>query len=100
MRRLRRPRYADGTAWLVVDRDKGDYLCYWYTGTGGGHLADQARAVSAEKAVAWGRARTSRVRIRTADARSYWAGTAPASEGSTDSWSGAVGPAPSGAPPC
>ena len=27
MRRLRRPWYGDGTVWLVVDQDKGDFLC-------------------------------------------------------------------------
>jgi hypothetical protein len=92
MRRQRRPRHGDGTAWLVVDRVNGDYLCYWYTGTGEGHLVEHARAASAEEAVAWGRRRTPRVRIRTADARTYWAGTAPAPERFTNSWSGSPGP--------
>ena len=69
MRRHRRPRHGDGTASLVADRAKGDYLCYWYTGTGDARLVEHARAASAEEAIAWGRDRTARVRIRTAEAR-------------------------------
>ena len=91
MRRLRRPRYGDGTVWLVVDQDKGDFLCYWYSGSGGDHLVDQAREPSAEEAIAWGHQRTPRVRIRTADARTYWAGTAPPPEGFAHRWSRTVG---------
>jgi len=86
MRRHRRARYGDGTAWLVADRVECDYLCYWYTGTGGGHLVEHARAASAEEAVAWGRQRTPRVRIRTADARTSWAGTTPTPEGFAHAW--------------
>jgi hypothetical protein len=69
---------------------KGDYLCYWYTGTGEAHLVEQARAANAEEAIGWGRDRTSRVRIRTADARSYWAGTTPTPEGFARTWEGPV----------
>ena len=86
MRRHRTPRHGDGTAWLVADRLKGDYLCSWYTGTHGGHLVEDARVPTASEAVAWGRSRTSRVRIRTADARTYWAGTAPRPEGFSHTW--------------
>lgn len=86
MRRHRRPRHGDGTAWLVADRARGDYLCYWYTGTGDAHLVEHARAASAEDAIAWGRDRTPRVRIRTAEARSYWAGTIPTPEGFAHTW--------------
>ena len=86
MKRHRTPRHGDGTAWLVVDRLKGDYLCSWYTGTDGGHLVEDARLSNASEAVAWGRLRTSRVRIRTADACTYWAGTAPRPEGFSHTW--------------
>jgi len=86
MRRHRRPRHGDGTASLVADRAKGDYLCYWYTGTGDARLVEHARAASAEDAIAWGRDRTARVRIRTAEARTYWAGTAPTPEGFAHTW--------------
>ncbi len=43
----RRKRHGDGTAWLVADRLEGDYLCYWYAGTGDGHLVESARVASA-----------------------------------------------------
>jgi hypothetical protein len=87
MRRHRTPRYGDGTVWLSADRARGDFSCAWYVGRSGDRLAEQARAGTAVDAVAWGRVRTTRVRIRTVDARSYWAGTAPRPAGFTDSWS-------------
>jgi hypothetical protein len=90
---MTRQRNGGGTAWLVVDRARDDYLCYWYTGTGEAHLAEHARAASAEEAVAWGRERTPRVRIRAADGRNYWAGSAPAPAGFTQSWMAAAGSA-------
>jgi hypothetical protein len=86
MRQHRRPGHGDGTAWLVADRAEGDDICYWYAGTGDAHLVEHARAASAEEAIDWGRDRTPRVRIRTADARSYWAGTAPRPEGFARTW--------------
>jgi hypothetical protein len=86
MRRHRKPRHGEGTAWLVVDRVEGDYLCYWYTGTGDGYLVAHARTASAEDAVAWGRQRTPRVRIRTPDSRTYWAGTTPTPQGFAHTW--------------
>jgi hypothetical protein len=92
MRRHRQPRPGQGTAWLVVDRSKGDYLCYWYTGTGDAQLVDHARAASADEAVAWGLERTPRVRIRTAEDRTCWVGTAPAPEGFTRARSELVRP--------
>jgi hypothetical protein len=85
-RHQRRPRHGDGTAWLVADRAHGDFLCYWYVGRTGDHLGEQARAASAGDAVAWGRARTTRVRIRTVDGCSQWAGSAPRPEGFSSSW--------------
>ena len=87
MRRHRAPRYGDGTAWLAADRARGDFSCGWYVGPGGDRLAERGRAGTAVEAVAWGRVRTTRVRIRTGDACSYWAGTAPRPDGFTDTWS-------------
>ena len=71
MRRHRKPQQGDGTAWVVVDRLNGDYLCHWYASSNDGHLVEHARVASASDAVAWGRLRKSRARIRTADARTY-----------------------------
>ena len=87
MLRHRAPRHGDGTAWLVADRAHGDFSCGWYVGAGGDRLAERARAGTAAEAVAWGRLRTTRVRIRTGDACSYWAGTAPRPDGFTENWS-------------
>ena len=80
------PRHGDGTAWLVADRAHGDFDCYWYVGRAGDHLGEQASAATAEDAVAWGRARTTRVRIRTVDGCSQWAGSAPRPEGMSNTW--------------
>jgi hypothetical protein len=82
----RTARHGDGTVWLVADRLIGDYLCYWYAGTNDGHLVDCTRLATASDAVAWGRLRTSRVRIRTADACTRWAGTAPRPAGFNHTW--------------
>jgi hypothetical protein len=65
---------GEGTAWLVADSSNDEFLCYWYFGTGGGRLAEHARVANAGAAVAWGRARTGRVRLRTSDGRMHWAG--------------------------
>jgi len=62
--------YGQGSAWLVADRAHGGFVCYWYVGPAGDHLREHARAANAEEAVAWGRARSTRVRIRTADGSS------------------------------
>jgi hypothetical protein len=75
-----------GTAWLVADRERGDYLCYWYGGQADDTLQEDDRAVSAKAAVSWGRLRTSRVRIRTGAGLTYWAGSAPRPDGITRSW--------------
>jgi hypothetical protein len=77
----------DGTAWLVVDRTRGDYLCYWYAGANDGYLIERARVANESDAVTWGRERTSRVRIRTMNGWTAWAGTAPMPEGITHRWS-------------
>jgi hypothetical protein len=87
MRRNHPPSHGDGTAWLVADRARQDYLCYWFVGSHSDRLAERARAATAPKAVAWGQARTSRVRIFTGDSRTYWAGTAPRPEGFDHTWS-------------
>ena len=80
-----RARRGRGTAWLVSDGSNDGYLCYWYAGAYGGHLVEQARAVDAPEAVAWGLTRTPRVRIRTADGPA-WAGSAPRPEAFTHTW--------------
>ena len=80
------PRRGEGTAWLVADRARGDFACYWYVGRAGDHLGEQARAATAEDAVEWGRARTTSVRIRTLDGHSQWAGSAPRPEGQSGTW--------------
>lgn len=85
-RHQRRPRHGDGTAWLVADGAQGDFACYWYVGRAGDHLGEQARAATADEAVAWGCARTTRVRIRTLDGCSQWAGAAPRPEGLSHTW--------------
>jgi hypothetical protein len=86
MSRNRTPQHGDGTAWLVADRLAGDYVCSWYIGTHSGRLVQGARVPTAAEAVAWGRSRTSRVRIRTAEACTYWAGTAPRPAGFSHTW--------------
>ena len=88
-------RDSRGTAWLVADRSKGDYLCYWYTGAGDAHLVEHARAASAEDAIVWGRDRSLRVRIRTADGLTWWAGSSPTPEGFARTWTPAS-PGPAG----
>ena len=85
-RQPRTAREGDGTAWLVADRAHGDFLCYWFVGPSDQRVAEQARAASADEAVAWGRLRTTRVRIRTDDGCSYWAGSAPQPEGFRHTW--------------
>jgi hypothetical protein len=82
----RLPRHGDGTAWLVADRARGDFVCYLYVGPAGDHLGEQSRQATAEEAVAWGRARTTRVRIRTVDGCSQWAGAASRPEGLFQTW--------------
>jgi cytidine deaminase len=84
--RRRRARTGDGTAWLVVDQVNGEYLCYWYAGPSGSELMEHARVANASDAVAWGRLRTSRVRIRTPDNSTSWAGTAPRPQGFNHTW--------------
>lgn len=86
----RASRNGDGTAWLVADRDRGDFACYRYVGRAGDHLREQGRAATAEDAVAWGRNRTASVRIRTVDGHSQWAGSAPRPEGLFATWSPAA----------
>jgi hypothetical protein len=73
MTRHRKPRHGEGTAWLVSARSDSDYLCYWYTGTNDGRLAEQARVAGTSEALAWGRLRTPSVRIRTAEGESTMA---------------------------
>ena len=87
MRRHREPRDGEGTAWLGADATKDDYLCFGYVGPNDARLAEQARLPTEALAVAWGRARTTRVRIRTGEGRTYWAGTARRPEGFTLTWS-------------
>jgi hypothetical protein len=83
--RSRMPPRGRGTAWLLEDRDRGDYICSWYAGPSDGRLAEQTRLATSADAVAWGRDRTTRVRIRSAS-RTYWAGSAPRPEGFRHTW--------------
>jgi hypothetical protein len=86
MSKRREARRGEGTAWLVADRLTDDFYCYWYTGTNDGQLVEQAGPWSANDAVAWGRDRSPRVRIRTRDGQTEWAGTAPRPATFTASW--------------
>ena len=80
-------RTGDGAAWLVSDRaEPAGFHCYWYTGRAEDHLAEHEHVVGETDAVAWGRARTPRVRIRTADTHSAWAGSAPRPAGIDLTW--------------
>ena len=76
-----------GTVWLVADRRDDSYVCFWYAGRRDGRLDEHARVANAADAVAWGRARTSRVRIRDVDGRSAWAGSGPRPDEITHTWS-------------
>jgi hypothetical protein len=74
MKRERRPGRTDSTARLV-GRSANDVACYWYFGAGDGHLAEQASVTTEAEAVAWGRARSNRVQLRSVDGCTYWAGS-------------------------
>jgi hypothetical protein len=91
MTRRHEARRGEGTAWLVADGGRHDFVCYWYNGPSGDRLADHARVATAAEAVAWGRGRTPRVRIRMADGLTYWAGTATRPRTFSHSWIDAVG---------
>ena len=87
-----RARTGDGTAWLVADRlGAAGFHCYWYAGIAGDRMVEHAHIEGASEAVAWGRMRTPRVRIRTTDAPTSWAGTAPRPAGIFNTW---IGPQP------
>lgn len=90
MKQQRRAEPGEGSVWLVLDRSTGGYVCYWYAGANEGRMVEQARAASAADAVAWGRERSPRVRIRTDDARSSWAGAGPTPDGYELTWSAPV----------
>jgi hypothetical protein len=83
---MSRANARDGAAWLVADRARGDYVCYQYNGPAEDHLLAQDRATTAQAAVAWGRERTTRVRIRTAGGHTYWAGADAKPAGIPSSW--------------
>jgi hypothetical protein len=84
MTRDRGPYRANGTVWLVADKTTDTFNCYWY-GPGDG-LAEQARSATEVSAVAWGRARSDRVRLRAVNHRTYWAGSAARPAGITYTW--------------
>jgi hypothetical protein len=86
MRKVRGARQGDGTVWLVADRMSDNFRCYWYAGNNDGELVEQAGAATANDAVAWGRDRTPRVRIRTRAGQTEWAGTAPRPDTFAVSW--------------
>jgi len=80
-------RTGDGTAWLVADgAAPSGFHCYWYTGPAEDHMVEHAHVSTENAAVAWGRTRTPRVRIRTPDRRSSWAGTAAQPAGIALTW--------------
>ena len=83
---------GEGTAWLSADRLRDDYVCLWYGGPHDGRLLEQARAPTEAAAVAWGTHRTTRVRIRTEEGRTYWAGIGPRPEGFSHTWQEVEGP--------
>ena len=83
--RNRQASRGEGTAWLLEDTARHDFVCAWYIGTSDGHLAEQERVPTSQEALAWGRARTPRVRIYIA-AQTYWAGAAPRPEGFARTW--------------
>jgi hypothetical protein len=86
MKKRQERRRGEGIAWLVADRMSESVDCYWYAGASGGQLVEQASADTAVDAVAWGRLRTPRVRIRTRDGQTQWAGTAPRPETYAVTW--------------
>ena len=86
MRHHREARHGDGTAWLVADDAQNDYLCYWYVGRADDRLAEQARVATTADALAWGRLRSPRVRIRPTGTRTYWAGTGARPAGFSHTW--------------
>jgi hypothetical protein len=87
MRKHNGARLGEGTAWLVADRLSDHVHCYWYAGVSGGQLIEHADADSARDAVAWGLERTPRVRIRTREGETQWAGTEARPEMFATSWS-------------
>jgi hypothetical protein len=87
--RRRETKPGEGTAWLIADRLSEIVHCYWYAGASGGQLVEHSSAANAAAAVAWGRDRTPRVRIRTRDGETQWAGTAPRPDTFTATWSSA-----------
>ena len=56
------PARGCGTAWLLEDRERGDYICSWYAGPSDGRLAERSAS------------------------RTYWAGSAPRPEGFAHTW--------------
>lgn len=87
MRERHATRPGEGTAWLIAERSSDNFHCYWYTGRNDGQLVEQAGAATANDAVAWGQVRTPRVRIRTRDGQTQWAGTEPRPATFAVSWS-------------
>jgi cytidine deaminase len=79
-------RPGDGTVWVVTDEGHDAHHCYWYTGASDDHLVERASVTTATEAVAWGRLRSGRVRIRSADGQTRWAGTAPRPSQFLESW--------------
>jgi hypothetical protein len=86
MKRGRAARRGEGMAWLVADSANDEFMCYWYFGAGGDRLAEHARVASEGGAVAWGRERSTRVRLRATDGRTYWAGSDPKPDAIAHMW--------------
>ncbi len=86
MGREGRWQHGEGIVWVTTDRGHDAHHCYWYAGANDGHLVERASVTTAVEAVSWGRLRSGRVRIRTDDGRTLWAGTAPRPSNFVGTW--------------
>jgi len=77
---------GQGIVSLIYDASRHVYSCYWFIGASEDGLIDHCVAPDAAAAVEWARIRSGRVRIRTPDRRTYWAGADPAPGGFAGIW--------------
>lgn len=76
---------ARGLVCLVRDEHSGQFDCYWYRGRQEDHLVEQASCEDQSSAIAWGRARSGRVRVRD-HRQTAWAGSDSVDDGQTLTW--------------